>query len=206
MHCLPLARFRTTPSRAWCLCLGWLLAFGLSSACQAQSALRSRKLGPVALNTLSLEHVHEGEDPHFQGLLIETASPGNAVKYDVDKRDHKWVRVLVLPPDEFAAVFALVAETTHLLAHEESSEAPSQASRTGFGSFCLVGRHQADRAPQEIRAWIAVTDEKTSDYFFTLIARVNDTRVPLSIEARMYLTSYLLDKVFCVSGTRVLKR
>ena len=160
----------------------------------------------VAVNTLSLEHVHEGEDPHFQGLLIETASPDNAVKYDIDKRDHEWVRVLVLSPDEFAAVFALVAETTHLLAHEESPGAPSQASRTGFGSFCLAGRHQTDGAPQEIRAWIAVTDEKTSDYFFTLIARVNDTRLPLSIEARMYLTSYLLDKVFCVSGTRVLKR
>lgn len=182
----------------------WLLTFALSGACQAQSALRS--LGPVAVNTLRLEHVHEYEDPHFQGLLIETASPGNAVKYNINERDHEWVRVLVLPPDEFAAVFALVAETSHLLAHEESRGTASQASRTGFGSFCLVGRHQTDGAPQEVRAWIAVTDEKTPDYFFTLIAKVNDTRLPLSIEARLCLTDYLTGCLYCVSGTRVMKQ
>lgn len=199
---LPLVCRRTTSSRVLYLCLVWLLAWGPFSKCPAQALRWSPHTGVLPLNTVWLEHVHEFDEPHFQGLLIEAASPEKYVKYTIDQRDNKWERVMVLPPAEFAAVFALFSETARSQAHEGRAES---ATRTGFGSFCLAGRYQPDGTLQEIHAWLAVTDDKTPDFFFMLLSKVNDTRLPLSMEARKYLTSYLLDDVFCVSGTRVPK-
>ncbi len=189
--------------RAWIWCIMLLYSLLLTDNVLAQRIKAVGKAVDTGTSSITITHVIDADEPKFQGLVIKKAIDRNGLKYHIDNRDNKRERVFIMQKDEFETLCDIFSETNQSTFKQEKRDIHENSSGGGFGFICVNVKNNVSPIFQQLECAFAVTDSKTSDYFFSLISKINDINRPLTNEGRIYLTSYLLDMAFTLNAIKV---
>lgn len=187
------------------ICLGLIFlleALALPCNLLAQKIkTNGNKVAPT-INSITITHLTEHDEPKFQGLLVEEISSNKAAKYEVDEQDNGLVRLYVLPDNEFDLLCTVFSDTNKSMTKYTGDNTTLIPSYKGFGSLCISLKYQKGLEMMDSKLFFELTDKNASNYFFTIISKVNSTDYQFSNKARIYLSSYFLAMTFILDGVK----